>query len=283
MTDRETCLRWLGHIALAGLLAAAIFTAFPTMDLALAHVFSSRANGFLAAQQPILQAIRSLMILLTDGVMAVLALTLAVNLIAPSRSVLHTRVLAFCLTGYAVGPGLITNGILKHFSERARPRDILELGGDVLYSPPFDLAGQCSGNCSFVSGETSALTAVAVMILLIVLPQITGKWRTGVVAALIVLVMAGSTLRVVFGAHFPSDVIFAILITSPVVISLYLAFGLHGLASPFADRDKAVVVTPSTGPRVAAGFPSRRDLAEQIGTQRRIPNGAAGDLNNSNF
>jgi len=236
MSDQETCLRWLGHILTIALLVAAFFLAFPTVDLEISGLFGSRLEGFLAVRQSGLQDVRLLMFVLTDGLMICAALALVLNLIAPALAIVDTRVLAFCLTSYAVGPGLITNGLLKRLSERARPRDIIDFGGDALYSAPFHLSGQCSGNCSFVSGETSALAAVATMVLLLVMPRLSGRTRLWAIIAVIVILCTGSVLRIAFGAHFPSDVIFAVLVTSPVVITTYLVFGLHRLDHPFAPR-----------------------------------------------
>ena len=66
---------------------------------------------------------------------------------------------AFCF-----GPGLVVNGVLKAFWGRARPSQILEFGGAAQFTPPVQIADQCARNCSFVSGEASGVTMLAIAI-----------------------------------------------------------------------------------------------------------------------
>ena len=50
---------------------------------------------------------------------------------------------------------IIVNVLLKGFWGRARPNDILELGGEENFSAWFQYSDACSTNCSFVSGDAS--------------------------------------------------------------------------------------------------------------------------------
>ena len=58
-----------------------------------------------------------------------------------------------------LGPILIVNGIFKSFWGRARPQDILQFGGDKLFSLPFEISNQCSWDCSFMSGHGGCFLA----------------------------------------------------------------------------------------------------------------------------
>ena len=47
------------------------------------------------------------------------------------------------------------NSVLKANWGRARPNDILEFGGEKNFSSWVQISNECSGNCSFVSGDSS--------------------------------------------------------------------------------------------------------------------------------
>ena len=55
----------------------------------------------------------------------------------------------------ALGPGLLTNVLLKSHWGRPRPIDIVAFGGDQHFVPWWDPRGECPDNCSFVAGEPS--------------------------------------------------------------------------------------------------------------------------------
>ena len=53
--------------------------------------------------------------------------------------------------------------LLKGFWGRARPNDILELGGNDNFSAWFQYSDACNANCSFVSGDASVGFALIAM------------------------------------------------------------------------------------------------------------------------
>ncbi len=233
MTNARTCQRWLNHIGIAFLLCAAFLVAFPDFDLRASQLLGNPEQGFAAASLPGLSFLRMLLVVLPAASGGLALVALALTPIAPGLRLVETRVLAFVVAAYAIGPGLIVNGLLKSNSGRARPRDIIEFGGHAPYSPPFDFTGPCGGNCSFVSAETSAIATFAVVLMLVFVPCLPAAWRTGARNALVAVVACSALLRVAFGAHFPSDVAFAVLGMAGLVILLFLVFGLHRLCSPF--------------------------------------------------
>ena len=50
---------------------------------------------------------------------------------------------------------VFVNLVLKNFWGRARPNDVLELGGKEVFSPWYEMSNACLTNCSFVSGDAS--------------------------------------------------------------------------------------------------------------------------------
>ena len=61
----------------------------------------------------------------------------------------------FLVVTLALGPGVITNLVLKDHWHRPRPIDVTEFGGSFRFTPWWDPRGPCADNCSFVSGEPS--------------------------------------------------------------------------------------------------------------------------------
>jgi len=121
-----------------------------------------------------------------------------------------------------LGPGLVANGIFKTLWGRARPREIVEFGGHHLFSSPLLPSHECLSNCSFVSGEGSAVTCVALIAVLLLWPRCGWRGRFTVVTAATFYAACGSILRIAFGGHFLSDIIFAALLMGVVVPAIYL-------------------------------------------------------------
>lgn len=243
MTNARTCLGWLATSCIATLICLSFFIAFPGFDLAVSGVFGT-SRGFGIRNMAGWNAVRALMITLTDGLIAMATVMLLVNMVVPRWRVIRTRALFFCIAAYALGPGLLVNGFLKSYSQRARPWNIVEFGGNALYSRPFVLAGQCGGHCSFVSGEASALSTIAIITLLVFVPCLPQSRQGRAQAVIVAVAVSGSLLRVAFGAHFLSDVIFAGLFMALLVPSLYLAFGLHRLPGPMVLQPGGASILP---------------------------------------
>jgi lipid A 4'-phosphatase len=87
------------------------------------------------------------------------------------------------------------------------------------FMPWWDPRGGCDQNCSFASGETSGAAWTVAPALLV-----PGGLRVVALGAAGVFTVAIGTLRVAFGGHFASDVIFAALLTLAVI------WGTYGLA-----------------------------------------------------
>ncbi|MDO5705867.1 MAG: phosphatase PAP2 family protein [Paracoccus sp. (in: a-proteobacteria)] len=217
---------------------------FPQFDLGVSHLFGDH-TGFAMSRNPVWVDVRHAFIASTDGLVAALAILLVVNLLRQSPLLLTCRQISFALMAYALGPGLIVNGIFKSWWGRARPRDVLEFGGRHLFTPPLVPATECSHNCSFVSGEGSAVMAIALIVILLLWPRLSGKGRLAMLICAAVYVAFGGGLRVAFGGHFFSDVVFAALMMAVVVPATYLV--IIGPGTGPADRTK------SSGSKILTG------------------------------
>jgi membrane-associated phospholipid phosphatase len=126
------------------------------------------------------------------------------------------RAILFLLATLAFGPGLLVNGWLKEISHRPRPEQTLDFGGPWSFRPYEAFDGQCGRNCSFVSGET-ATAAWTLAPALLAPPQA----RAACVAAALMFTIATGSLRMAFGGHYLSDVVFAALFTFVIVLIFY--------------------------------------------------------------
>jgi lipid A 4'-phosphatase len=215
----------LRAVVIATLVASAFFIAFPEVDLAVARYFHTGGNGFLLRDGVIHQFVDEwIRPHLKDLVIVILALA-AVSLASGGRILRwRPRFIAFMALSYALGPGLLVNGLLKTFIGRARPKHLEALGADKLFSAAYAPAEQCASNCSFVSGDVGFLAATLGFALLL-----NGTKRT--LAVLVCLGLTGVTgyYRMAVGAHFLSDTVLAAL------FCFIIALALHRLM--FFDQD----------------------------------------------
>ncbi len=115
-----------------------------------------------------------------------------------------------------IGVLIFVNLILKNLWGRARPNDILQLGGKETFSPWFEISNACQTNCSFVSGDASVGFSIIILYLI-----------TKKIIFLYVSIVAGLVLgliRIMAGGHFLSDIFFAgflIVILNIILFVLY--------------------------------------------------------------
>jgi lipid A 4'-phosphatase len=200
-------------VAPVTLAVTALFIAFPQIDLAVADYFHTGGNGFLLRDGVIHQFVDDwIRPHLKNLVLAMLALT-CVSLASRGRILRwRPRAIVFMVLSFAIGPGLLVNGVLKNFIGRARPKQIEAFGGDKFFSPAFAQAEQCASNCSFVSGDVAFVAATLGFALLL---EGTRR-RLGILLCIGLTALTGY-YRMAVGAHFLSDVtlgaLFCIIIT----------------------------------------------------------------------
>ena len=96
---------------------------------------------------------------------------------------------------------IVVNLLLKNLWGRSRPGDILEFGGNGVFSPWFQISNSCASNCSFVSGDASV--GFSIIALFFLTKNLVYFW-------LALLVGFGiGFIRILEGAHFLSDVVLA--------------------------------------------------------------------------
>jgi dolichol-phosphate mannosyltransferase len=109
--------------------------------------------------------------------------------------------------------------VFKENMGRARPRDIVEFGGTKTFTPPLVPSRECARNCSFISGEASSIYA-AFFALALLIPQ----YRMGLLISGIAAGTLAGIVRIIQGAHFLSDVLFAGVFMAITVSLLHIAF-----------------------------------------------------------
>lgn len=215
--SRHQALFWL-LLMIAGF--QAVFASMPWIDLWFSSLFWTADEGFTVASLSGFKLYREFanQAYIALGLLALFGVLLG----GTGRSLLHIpqRVWFFVVTLYLIGPAILVNGILKAHWGRARPVDTLEFGGDLLFSPPFEIAAQCASNCSFVSGEAAGATAFAISGFILTRFVKAAIWRNALFGLAFAISVSGAFLRIVFGRHFLSDVIFSVLFVSLVAVVL---------------------------------------------------------------
>lgn len=219
----------------AGAAVAILFTVFPQWDLAISSLFwDARHKLFLTAGQPWARTARSWGNYIPWLICAPAIAALVLKLIFPDKPMfMSSRAALLLVITMALGPGLIVNGLLKENWGRPRPVHVEDFGGKELYRPWFETDGTCPGNCSFVSGEGALgfwLTAPASLV-----PGPAGA--VAMVGAVAFGAAAGG-LRIAFGGHFFTDVVFSgVLVVLVVVLTRFWLYDRKGAPSDFkAER-----------------------------------------------
>jgi lipid A 4'-phosphatase len=211
---------FLTSAIVVGVIAGIIFNQFPQIDLSASAFFYVGVRKFLGMNSDIVLSLRSLLLALNVAIYVTALAGLAISLyvkgpwfgLVPSKWLF----LVLCL---AIGPGLMSNVVLKDNWGRARPSQIVEFGGKKKYTPPVTIANQCPRNCSFVAGEASTVYATF-FAAAFMFPLLAG----GMIASGIVAGFVAGLIRMSQGAHFLSDVIFAGVAMAIIVALIELVF-----------------------------------------------------------
>lgn len=205
---------------MATLFVSLLFVAFPSLDLAATRLFFVAGEGFPFRKLGSTQSVRGIGLYLPMTMAIVMAVSLVLKVLNPSRrSLLPPRFASYFLSLYVLGPALLVNGIFKAYWGRPRPETVIEFGGDLTFVDAWSMGGQCLRNCSFVSGEAAGMACFLPLVLFA--PR---AWRTEV-AVLIGLVVAVVSLnRVAFGSHFLSDVVISWGLILMVALALWHVF-----------------------------------------------------------
>jgi membrane-associated PAP2 superfamily phosphatase len=182
------------------------FAVWPRLDIEISALFfDPRTHTFRTNAVHWADQIRSVARWLIAILAAPACITVIGKYFLPRRRMLiDGRVALFLAATLALGPGLITNVILKDQWGRERPIDVTEFGGEGHFTPWWDPRGDCQYNCSFVAGEPAgAFWTLAPAAL--VPPQ----WRALAYAGALAFGIGIGALRIAAGGHFFTDVVFA--------------------------------------------------------------------------
>nr|WP_188079401.1 phosphatase PAP2 family protein [Xanthobacter oligotrophicus] len=231
-------MKWVLFFALViGAAVAILFTVFPDWDMAIASLFwDAPGRHFVLAAAPWAQTVRNLANWIPWAIAAPAFAAIVLKLLLPrAKMFMNPRAAVLLAVTMALGPGLVVNGILKSHWGRPRPVHVETFGGKDEYRPWYRTDGTCPGNCSFVSGEGALgfwLTAPASLV-----PGPAGV--VAMVAAVAFGTVAGG-LRIAFGGHFFTDVVFSgVLVVLIVVATRFLLYDRKG-APGDAEVERAI-------------------------------------------
>ncbi|MDH7797928.1 MULTISPECIES: phosphatase PAP2 family protein [unclassified Beijerinckia] len=199
-------------------LVALVFGLWPQLDLDAARAFVGSDGLFIGATR----AGVALRYVFYVAPLALAIILLLLWLIAKRRTlrwpVPSNKAMAFMVICLALGPGLLTNVILKEHSHRPRPFHVAEVnkGGIWPFRPWYKFDGQCQSNCSFVSGEASSSMWTLAPALMAPPP-----FQAAAIVGSIILTIATGLWRMALGGHFLSDVLLGALLTSLLITLVY--------------------------------------------------------------
>jgi len=224
-------LRQSSLFSLLGVLAFLVLAAFlvwPEMDLFVSGLFAAPDQGFLLRQNLFLVGLGKIAFFGAR----VLALgfagcALAAYFLKKPVAWLSAKSWVFLLLCLLVGPGLFANVVFKDHWGRARPREIVAFGGTKTFTPALVISDQCKRNCSFVSGDGAFGFFLPSFAYVVPFRRRRRVFWGGMGFG----VLFGGA-RILLGAHFLSDVLYA------AVLVLATSAGLHALLFGKAETKK---------------------------------------------
>lgn len=177
-----------------------VFMIVPVTDLIVSSWFVDGAGKFSLHENRYLLALRDLHRTLPAILVPATLIAVIIQALFRQRWLPAPHKLLYIISVYAVGALAVVH-LLKYLVGRARPNEIMEFGGTMLFSPAWQIANSCHSSCSFPSGE--AASAMAMLSIPLVLG---GAYRLPLLAMTAVPALIFSLNRIVMGAHFLSDV-----------------------------------------------------------------------------
>jgi membrane-associated phospholipid phosphatase len=213
-----------------------LFGFYPGLDLAVAgyfHGFEDNNHNMFALRlyAPVMR-MRNAGLWIGTALVAPAVGALIIKLLLPRRKMLMSgRAVMFLIATMALAPGLLVNAVLKDHWGRPRPIDVTQFGGNQNFVAWWDPRGDCPSNCAFVSGDVAG-AAWTIAPAALTPPQ----WRALAYTAALTLSAGMAAIRVMAGAHFPSDVIFAGVFTFLIIWITY-AVVYRWRRTRFSDDD----------------------------------------------
>ncbi|UHS61930.1 phosphatase PAP2 family protein [Agrobacterium vaccinii] len=230
MTDVDIAhMRITMWLTIATLFAVIVLAICPFIDLRVAELFFMGEAGRWWAGGPVFEFWRNV-IRRGGEVIAVIAFLIFLgNLALGQQQKTGWRVWAYLWISTASCAGMLVNGILKSNLGRARPNGVIEFGGQQLFTPAFQLANQCSSNCSFSSGEVALVASLVLPFCVLIWPQLSRIGKVVCACLAIAAIVTTAMMRMAAGRHFLSDTVMSVLFAAMISVFLYraLAIGSH--------------------------------------------------------
>lgn len=214
----SAALNLLGGSLLVGIFAAVFFAEYPQIDMVIARKFHTTGNHFVGSDASGFEVLRQAFMAFFFLICAVITLGVYLSGIRGTWSGLNVRKWSYLAICILVGPLAIANLGFKDHWGRARPRDVIEFGGQNTYSSPLLPARECTKNCSFVCGEAASIFAISFAAVILFPAQVSLLMVVG-----ISLGSFAGLIRMIQGAHFLSDVVFAGVFMGMAVAIVYVA------------------------------------------------------------
>jgi lipid A 4'-phosphatase len=189
------------------------FGLFPELDIVVSRLFYEPGAGFALQSHQLWTLVRDGIMVVVGAMVGIPLGAVVAKLIRPrTRLAFPGRAVVFLVATVVLAPLVTANVLLKDNWGRPRPREVAAFGGPEQFVPWWDPRGPCRANCSFVAGEASgAFWTIAPAAL--APPQ----WRPLAYGAAIAFGVLAGILRMAFGGHFFSDVVFAGVITFVII------------------------------------------------------------------
>jgi lipid A 4'-phosphatase len=202
-----------------------LFGLYPQLDIGISAFFFDPVGKGFPVGRPTGGGVswpafgRELAMWVVTALAAPAAVALLIKMMRPSlRMLIPARAAVLLVTTLVLAPGLLANVVLKEHWGRPRPINVREFAGAEAFVPWWDPRGGCLHNCSFVAGEGSGAFWTLAPAALAPPPV-----RPLAYGAALGFGAATGTLRIAFGGHFFSDVVFS------GVFTFLIIWVVHGL------------------------------------------------------
>ena len=180
----------------------ALITVGSTIDIYLSSLFYGADERFVL--QSYYLTTRFVREFVLPAIILYLLLFPAISLYLPLKKIYFNFSLKkidvlFIFLSFSFNLLIVVNLILKNTWGRARPNDILQLGGEGSFTPWFQISDSCIRNCSFVSGDASV--GFSIIALFFITKKTLYLWLSLFFGLLF------GTIRILEGGHFISDVL----------------------------------------------------------------------------
>lgn len=209
------------NLTLATIIAILVFALFSNLDLAVSRLFYKQGEGFIYSHalfsRAIYDSVRYVTIIIVlSGLLVLLYDMLKKPCPNFSKKFLQPiikkipftkRQIYFLFLILIITPGIVVHWIIKPEWERARPRQIVEFGGDKQFTSFYHLNAGQDGK-SFASGHSAtafSLVALAYMF--------SARGRRKVFIATLSYAIIVGFCRIWQGGHFLSDITFSGILT----------------------------------------------------------------------